>query len=183
MGSSTEPASKNTNSSFDTNPAHLSPRIEDSQKLDRIAGSTSGQSNDLWGRAYEALKARDSSLVAEYEIYLTSASGSQTAHASKSPSPEVIEAVVKQKLQDHDAKQWMLNCLGKSIKVKVQGEKIIKFILWSNDIISTALSSQPYAALAWSGVSILLPVSFPIIDHYTQLFMKSAAIPQLFEAE
>lgn len=40
--------------------------------------------------------------------------------------------------------------------MREQGEKVIKFILWFNDIVSQALSAQPYAALAWLGVSILL---------------------------
>ena len=36
-------------------------------------------------------------------------------------------------------------------------EKIIGGILWSSVFISAAVSAQPYAALAWSGVSIILP--------------------------
>ena len=37
-------------------------------------------------------------------------------------------------------------------------KKIIEGILWSSTFIGTAVSAQPYAALAWSGVSIILPL-------------------------
>ena len=110
-------------------------------------------------RAYSELKDRDQVLVATYERYLASDGISHTASAHPSLNPRLIETIVKQKLQDHEAKQWVVHLGTQPIQVRAQGEKIIKFILWSNDFISAAVSTQPYAALAWSGVSILLPVS------------------------
>jgi hypothetical protein len=38
------------------------------------------------------------------------------------------------------------------------GAQRAQFLLWSGPIVKDALSAQPYAALAWSGVSLLLPV-------------------------
>jgi len=70
-----------------------------------------------------------------------------------------VETIVKSKLQDREVDQLIINLGKEPVKVREQGEKVIKFILWSNDIVSRALSAQPYAALAWSGVSVLLPVS------------------------
>lgn len=69
-----------------------------------------------------------------------------------------VETIVKSKLQDREVDQLIINLGKEPVKVREQGEKVIKFILWSNDIVSRALSAQPYAALAWSGVSVLLPV-------------------------
>lgn len=108
--------------------------------------------------AYEALKLRDPGLVTAYERYLTSDDLRRTAFPSL--SPELIESIVKPKLDDREASQLVVRLGREPIKVREQGEKIIKFILWSNDFISAAVSAQPYAALAWSGVSILLPVSW-----------------------
>ena len=113
-------------------------------------------------RAYSELKDRDQVLVATYERYLASDGISHIASAHSSLNPRLIETIVKQKLQDREAKQWVMHLGTQPIQVRAQGEKIIKFILWSNDFISAAVSTQPYAALAWSGVSILLPVSCTI---------------------
>ena len=41
-------------------------------------------------------------------------------------------------------------------------EKIIKTIMWSSTFVGAAVSTQPYAALAWAGVSIILPL---ILNH------------------
>lgn len=110
-------------------------------------------------RAYGALRDREHELVETYERYLASDGGSHSTPADPSLNPGHIETIVGQKLQDHDEKQWVMHLGTQPIKVREQGEKIIKFILWSNKFISAAVSTQPYMALAWSGVSILLPVS------------------------
>lgn len=114
------------------------------------------KSKDLWLQAYEALEVREPDLVAAYKRLLAPAA---TDLADPSSRPELIETIVKSKLQDREANQLVINLGTKPVKVREQGEKVIKFILWSKDIVSQALSAQPYAALAWSGVSILLPVS------------------------
>lgn len=111
-------------------------------------------------RAYKTLEIRDPDLVADYAYYLDSARTSTPT--LRTLSPKLIEAVIEQKLQDNEAKKLVFHLGSKSIKVREQGEKLIKFILWSDGIISAAVSAQPYAALAWSGVSLLLPVCFLI---------------------
>ncbi len=66
---------------------------------------------------------------------------------------------IQAKLKRRDTRQFIINLAGKSIKVREYGESIAKFVIWSEDIVSTAINAQPFAALAWAGVSILLPVS------------------------
>ena len=97
--------------------------------------------------------------MADYEEYLASDGSGHSTPANPSLNPELIEIIVRRKLQDREESKWVVHLGTKSYKVRERGEKIIKFILWSKDFISTALSTQPYAALAWSGISILLPVS------------------------
>jgi hypothetical protein len=76
----------------------------------------------------------------------------------KCGTEERIKQAIQAKLKRRDTRQFIINLAGKSIKVRECGERIAKFVIWSDDIVSTAVSAQPYAALAWVGVSILLPV-------------------------
>ena len=121
------------------------------------------KSEDLWKQAYDVLELREPDLMRAYNLLLTPV---RTSLTDPSLSPEMIEKIVKSKLEDREAKQLVINLGKKSVKVREQGEKVVKFILWSKDIVSQALSAQPYAALAWSGVSILLPVRYLVFQTY-----------------
>ena len=44
------------------------------------------------------------------------------------------------------------------MEVKSQIEKIIKTVLWAQSFVSSAISADPHAALAWAGVSLLMPL-------------------------
>lgn len=146
-----------------TDQGHSSRQTDQSRSSDVVVAGGGKLSRDLWMNAYEALKSRNPDLVTAYERHLASADLGPTVSAFPSLSPELIEAIVKPKLENREANRLVLH-LGKApINVREQGEKIIKFILWSKDVISPAVSAQPYAALAWSGVSILLPVSCAMI--------------------
>jgi len=92
-------------------------------------------------------------------------------------TPQSVESVVKQLLDDREMKQWRISLLGRDIKVRKEAEKLAKFLLWSDDIVKSAVSTQPYAALAWTAVSVLLPVRrhfltpdlcLPVIASYKQ---------------
>jgi len=102
--------------------------------------------------AYDRLQEQEPDLVSDYKRHLGS------HECDPLSSPESTKSVVQQLLDDRAKKQWRLP-LGKDIKVREEAEKLVKFLLWSDKIIKSALQTQPYAALAWSGVSILLPVS------------------------
>ena len=101
--------------------------------------------------------------MAAYEHRLADLASTITNSADPSLSPELIETIINSELQHRKAAQWVVMVGKRPVRVREQGEKVIDFIFWSNDIVSQALSAQPYAALAWSGVSILLPVSCTLI--------------------
>ena len=130
------------------------PLTQPNHNDDVVATGHATKSEDLWKQAYDTLELREPDLMCAYKLLLTPTRTNLTA----SLNPEMIETIVKSKLEDREANQLVINLGGKSVKVREQGENVIKFILWSKDIVSQALSAQPYAALAWSGVSILLPV-------------------------
>lgn len=122
------------------------------------ASSLPSYSLDPWTRAYEIFQEGGSELVTDYKKHLASLEEDTTFSADLSSSTSV-EAIVRRLLENREKTQWQVPLLGKNIKIREQVEKLAKFALWSDEIVKSALSAQPYAALAWSGVSMLLPVS------------------------
>jgi hypothetical protein len=121
------------------------------------AGSSPSDDVDPWGRAYKIFQEREPELMADYAKHLASLQGDTAASIDLSV-PRSVESIVTQLLEDREKKQWRVSLLGRDIKIRGQAEKLAKFLLWSDPIVKDALSAQPYAALAWSGVSLLLPV-------------------------
>ena len=121
----------------------------------KIATGDESLSNDLWERSYRALQLREPELAEAYERVVVP-KAADVIHRPLSSMD--IETICRERLQDRDTSRWVIHLGKQPLKVREQGERVIKFVLWSKDIVSQALSAQPYAALAWSGVSILLPV-------------------------
>ena len=74
-------------------------------------------------------------------------------------------------MKDRENKQWKISFLGHNVKIRKQVESLTKFLQWSDPLVKTAVSTQPYAALAWSGVSLLLPVSSDMTSQVTKLLL------------
>lgn len=100
------------------------PQSSQSDKNDVVSAEDEARSKDLWLHAYEILKLRDPDLVTAYERHLASANISHTASASPSLSPELIESIIKPKLEDRDAKRLVLRLGREPIKVREQGERL-----------------------------------------------------------
>lgn len=115
--------------------------------------------DDLWAEAYERCKLREKVLVDRYEQHMKAYTSSAGTAADDRFSPGEIGGLVKARRGDLDAQRLTLSLRGRPIVIREQGEKIVKFVLWFNSTVSSALASQPYASLAWSGVSVILPVS------------------------
>ncbi|KAF3407560.1 hypothetical protein DPV78_000940 [Talaromyces pinophilus] len=141
-------------------PANSSPASPPSAPAQPTASDTAAPppSHDIdpWTRAYEIFQNRQPELMADYKKHLASLQDDVVASADLS-TPRSVESIVKQLLEDREKKQWRVSLLGKNIKIREQAERLTKFLLWSDPIVKNAVSAQPYAALAWSGVSLLLP--------------------------
>ena len=111
------------------------------------------KSEALWNQAFAAIRRKEPGTIQEYEEALCPGTG------TLSPAERMGE-IVRQNLHDHDLKALSISLLGKSFKIRQIGESIITFIYESKGFITTAASTEPHLALAWSGVSFLLPVSF-----------------------
>ena len=73
-------------------------------------------------------------------------------------SQKQIQDAVKASLDNREARQIIVTLARKPIKIREYGEKLVKFTMWSKDLISSAVNAEPHAALAWAGISLLLPV-------------------------
>lgn len=75
-------------------------------------------------------------------------------------------------LQDaRESKQWSISIRGKDHKVRDQLEKLVKLLTLCDGVVKQALTAQPYAALAWSAVSIFLPVSLALSTSFQPFFI------------
>lgn len=110
---------------------------------------------ELWSRAYEILRGRENDLVVAYESYIALRYNDRCGAFS---NPEAGAELVRTLLQDRDEKQWRVPLGGREHKMRSQVEKLVKLLVFSDAVIKQALSAQPYAAVAWSSVSIVLPV-------------------------
>lgn len=118
-------------------------------------------SDDLWAKAYDILTEREPDLISDYEKHLDGREDSEATSANSRPAlsnPDAVKDIVQSLQDDRKAKQWKFNIRSKDHKVKDQLEKLVKLVSLADGIIKQAVSAQPYAALAWSGVSIFLPV-------------------------
>ncbi|KAI0155631.1 hypothetical protein BJ166DRAFT_467969, partial [Pestalotiopsis sp. NC0098] len=105
---------------------------------------------DIWHKAYAKFVERETTLADDYRKHLVADSAFL--------SPADAKAVVERLQQERQAKQWKFTFYGKDVNFRAQVEKMAKALLWCDSIVKSALSTQPYAALAWSGVSICLPL-------------------------
>ncbi|QYS97233.1 NACHT_N domain-containing protein [Trichoderma simmonsii] len=121
------------------------------------ADDLSDEGNELWARAYTLAKEREKQLIEDYERHITSLEGVSVDGKSFS-APHDVKAHVNQLLEIRQRKEIQVSIMGHDITMREQIEKLAKFLLWSDAIVKSAVSAQPYAALAWSGVSLFLPL-------------------------
>ncbi|CAG8017900.1 unnamed protein product [Penicillium olsonii] len=118
---------------------------------------SSNDNTEPWARAYEIVVSREPDLMEVYARHLASLQG-ETAENTDLSLPRSVESAMEQLVKIREEKQWRLSILGKDVKIREQVERLAKFVLWSEPIVTKALSAQPYAALGWSGVTLLLPL-------------------------
>jgi hypothetical protein len=113
---------------------------------------------DLWDEAYNKLKTEQAKLFKAYQNCITNPDSFDSKdrpaidlNAIHGKDRERYLAVkIETKLQEIKSKQW-------PAAAKAYG-KIVKGVVFAKDFIATAASNEPHAALAWAGVSMLLPV-------------------------
>ena len=121
--------------------------------------------SELWNQAYDDLKRDEEQLVSDYQSVLSSdlamtmITPTLMIMGSKEERQQQMAALLAGKVEEAKKKTWKLKFGGKEIPVKEVVESVVGIISWADDYISGALSTNPYASIAWGGVSLLLPVS------------------------
>lgn len=113
--------------------------------------------NTLWAQAYLKLKAKDSELFEKFNECLGFASSSTDSLSKKKKIGEIQQRAFQALEEVNNSNKT----IGLGSKMRKYFEQSIKFVNTSKEFISAAVSANPYAALAWTGVSLLLPVSKP----------------------
>jgi hypothetical protein len=162
-------------------PSSSSPQAEKTvpdQSSSHTTPTSSSDSDDPWESAYGLLQAREPKLVEAYQAHLGLSQHDNSVHTNIS-NPRSVQSVMTKLLEDREKKQWQVSLLGKDVKMREQTEKLAKFLLWADPIVKRAVSTQPYAALAWAGVSLLLPVGHgsPIVY---QMLTRIATLKQYY---
>ncbi|KAI0436217.1 hypothetical protein F4803DRAFT_243029 [Xylaria telfairii] len=114
--------------------------------------------SNIWADAYEKFANREPKLAKDYNTHLATISGDDTVPRTDFSNPSWAKSIVERLQKNREDKQWHIIFHGRDIGFREQAEKLAKVFLWCNGIVKDALSAQPYAALAWSGISILLPL-------------------------
>jgi hypothetical protein len=147
-----EPAgSSDPQSPKDLSTVALSIRVADRS----IITLSTSESLDLWKSAFDKFREEEPDLLGDYDHHVFGATAVNAGLASR----EAIETALSKLLEDREKKQWKISVLSHDIKIRAQVERVVGILKWADPLVKDALSTQPYAALAWSGVSLLLPVS------------------------
>lgn len=82
-----------------------------------------------------------------------------TSLSTKTPSIEQIVECINIKLNERESHQLVVTVLKKPVNIRAQWENLIKFTIGYESLIGTAAALKPHAAIAWAGISLVLPVS------------------------
>ncbi|KAK2052645.1 hypothetical protein LY76DRAFT_555348 [Colletotrichum caudatum] len=114
---------------------------------------------DLWAQGFVLFQKRARDLAVDFRNNLLK-TGNVDADADPSVSDLHLWAqpAAARLLKERESKQWSVSLFDHDIKLRDQAEKLAKLLIWSDGIVKAAVSTQPCAALAWSAVSIFLPL-------------------------
>ncbi|KAJ5364524.1 uncharacterized protein N7496_010237 [Penicillium cataractarum] len=118
-----------------------------------------------WKDALEQVNSEHPKLVESYRKILLQ----QTPVGGELPSDSdydlLLGDLIKTRFQEIEKAQLKFTIYGREIIVREQVRRTVNIILTAKDFISTAVSSEPHAALAWAGVLVLLN---PVVKSTTQ---------------
>ena len=115
------------------------------------------QTRQLWEDAYNAIQESHPDLINAYTRALLE-SGGHTGDKALDRIQEV-QALAQEQLEVWQSEQFRLSFNGKDVIVGELARKVVGVVLSVKDVVSSAISADPHAALAWAGVMVALPVS------------------------
>ncbi|EFX04858.1 ankyrin repeat-containing protein [Grosmannia clavigera kw1407] len=132
------------------------PQTDDIASTPPPTTAEASPSDELWTRAFGLFREKEPELARDYMTHLATLHNSvDSVDLSASRS---VKDLVDRLLEKREEKLWKVSILGKSVKIREQTEKLVRLLVFFDPVVKEAVSSQPYAALAWSGVSLILPL-------------------------
>lgn len=123
------------------------------------------QPKDLWDRAHRLLREDKSNrqLLLAYERIVLSelndvASPVTSVDWGSRDRRVQVSSLITKKLKVIEDTRWRLQLGKETVEVKAQVDKVVKTVMWAQGFVSSAITADPHAALAWAGVSLLLPL-------------------------
>ncbi|KAK3689356.1 ankyrin repeat-containing domain protein [Podospora appendiculata] len=115
---------------------------------------------DLWNQAYENLRVEEEGLILDYEDKLSSdlVTRPGLAGGPEISKRELMETILGYKMDEVNRDTWKLKFGSNEVQVKDLVEPVLGVIDWANEYITGAVEANPYASVAWAGVSLLLPL-------------------------
>jgi hypothetical protein len=136
--------------------------------------------SELWNEAWDELQMKEPTLFKEYEEHIDKA----VSHSPKSHSimavlaathssaiafsglgklhrAQIMKALLEERIEELKSERWKIKFGENQFAVRDMVDPVVGFIDWAKDFIGTAADTSPYSSIAWAGVSLLLPVSFP----------------------
>lgn len=133
--------------------------IESSREVSSQSLSVLSPIRKLWNEAYDDLRAKEENLVKDYEATLCGNLRTVVLSASNIGREDQMKIILKTKVEEVKQNMWKLQFGASEVPVKDLVQPVVGIIEWANQYINAAVSSNPYASLAWAGVGLLLPVS------------------------
>ncbi|XDG06280.1 hypothetical protein ABKA04_005895 [Annulohypoxylon sp. FPYF3050] len=128
--------------------------IETADDLKKLLGP-----NQLWTAAYEKIKEHPK--VKAYERLLQEQENLKRTDNTESQLlnwQEQVQTDARKRLEACHKNMLSFSVGSNKIAVRDQVRKVIGFIVSAKDLVASAISSEPHAALAWAGVMFIFPL-------------------------
>ncbi|KAK1702341.1 hypothetical protein BDP67DRAFT_422358 [Colletotrichum lupini] len=154
--------------------------------------NSEGSIRQLWDVAYQNLRNQEESLVQEFEDQICGnlAAGLGVGVRSHAGTKDWLATILKHKMDQVNRESWKLKFGSSEVEVQDVVKPVLAVVDWANDFVAKALVSNPYASIAWSGVSLLLPLLLNPLDqaaalakgleHISSLIVRSSMWEDLY---
>ncbi|KAJ5608772.1 hypothetical protein N7528_009339 [Penicillium herquei] len=111
----------------------------------------------LWDDAYKELSddPKNSKLVTAYEKCLAQSGNTEKYVSEIDPIPH-LRSVIEDRFEEIERSRVKFILAGKEIIIKDQMRRVADKILSVKDVVTTAVSAEPHATLAWAGALVIL---------------------------
>jgi hypothetical protein len=124
-----------------------------------------GSRKDLWEKAWDFLSNSEPRLVQKYEKVLQRKCPDVTSNAASPKSSrqhqQELASIIVRRFVEQQNNPTTVQKVSQAIQTAV--DQLVSVVIAGKDYISSAVSAEPHAALAWAGVCLLLPVRLSIL--------------------